>query len=160
MLSLRHITHLSVQCWNTVRQHRTHRHYLDMTDQLENVQRFFTRWVYYRCQLDTNHGYIQRLEYLKLESLEHRHIYNDLVLVDNVRHGHVNVSKNNFISYNNPVINATISTIGNVFKLKTTPVSTWNILPERIVNLTSKIQFKTVLRTVNFQSATKFDRHL
>ena len=66
-------------------------HYLGITDQLENMQRLFTRWVYYRCQLDTNHGYIQRLEYLKLESLELLRIYNDLVIVYNILHGYVNV---------------------------------------------------------------------
>ena len=68
------------------------RHYLGMTDQLENVQRLFTRQVYYRCQLETNHGYIQILEYLKLENLELRRIYNDLIVVYNILHGHVNVS--------------------------------------------------------------------
>ena len=35
---------------------------------LENVQRFFMRQVYYFCQLDNNHGYLQRLEYFKPES--------------------------------------------------------------------------------------------
>ena len=40
------------------------RHYLCMTDQSENVQRFFMHQVYYRCQLDINHGYIQRLVYI------------------------------------------------------------------------------------------------
>ena len=79
---------------------------------LENVQ-----LVYYRCQLDTNHGYIQRLEYLKLESLELRRIYNDMVMVYNILRGHVNVSENN-LSFNNPVINATISTRGHGFNLK------------------------------------------
>ena len=86
--------------------------------------------------------------------------------------GHVSVSENNPISCNNPVINTTISTIGHGFKLKITPfrldkkkicnrvISTWNILPERIVNLTPKTQFKKALRSANFESATKFDRHL
>ena len=96
------------------------RHYLGMTDQLENV-RFFTRRVYYCCQLEIIHGYIQRLVYLKLESLELRRIYNDLVMVYNILHGHVNVSENNLISCNNPAINTTISTRGHEFKLKTTP---------------------------------------
>ena len=97
-----------------------------------------------------------------------------MVIVYNILHGHVNVSENNLISYNNTVINTTISTRGHRFKLKTTPfrldttknhfcnrvVSTWNIQPERIINLTSKIQFKKALHTVNFESATKFDRYL
>ena len=98
-----------------------------------------------------------------------------MVMVYNILHGHVNVSeKNKVISCNNLVINITISTRGHGFKLETTPfrlditksqfcnrvVSTWNILPGRIVNLTFKIQFKKALRTVNFEFAAKFDRHL
>ena len=45
------------------------RHYLGMTDQVEKVQRYFTRRVYQRCQLDCYHSYLQRLTYLKIESL-------------------------------------------------------------------------------------------
>ena len=86
------------------------KHYLGMTDQLKNVQRLFTRLVYYRYQLYINHGYIQRLEYLKL-----RRIYDDMVMIYNTLHGHVNVSENNLISCNNPVINTTISTRSHGF---------------------------------------------
>ncbi len=53
------------------------RHYLGMTDQVEKVQRYFTRRVYQRCQLDCNHSYLQRLTCLKVESLELRRIYLD-----------------------------------------------------------------------------------
>ena len=94
-----------------------------------------------------------------------------MVMVYNILHIHVNVSENNLISCNNPLINTTISTRGHGFKLKTTPfglditkkkfcnrvVSAWNMLPELIVYLLSKIQFKKALRTVNFESATKLD---
>ena len=45
------------------------RHYIGMTDQLENVQRYFTRRVYYRCKLEYKHDYPERLLHLKLESL-------------------------------------------------------------------------------------------
>ena len=53
------------------------RHYLGMTEQVEKVQRYFTRRVYQRCQLDCNYSYLQRLIYLKIESLE-LHIYDML----------------------------------------------------------------------------------
>ena len=87
--------------------------------------------------------------------------------------GHVNASENNLISCNNPAINTTILTISVTdVSLKQHPLDlipkkinyiielffTWNILPERTVNLTSKIQFKKALRTVNFDFATTFDR--
>ena len=37
------------------------------------LQRYLTRRVYQRCQLDCNHSYLQRLTYLKVESLELRY---------------------------------------------------------------------------------------
>ena len=85
---VRQVLEYSSMVWNP---YIPARHYFGITDQLENVQRLFTRWVYYRCQLDTNHCYIQSLEYLKLESLELRRIYNDLVIVYNILNGHVSV---------------------------------------------------------------------
>ena len=51
------------------------RHFIGMTDQLENVQRYFTRRVYYRCKLECKHDYPDRLVHLQLESLELRRLY-------------------------------------------------------------------------------------
>ena len=48
-----------------------------MTDELEHIQRYFTRRLYYRCRLDCNHDYLERINHLQLESLELRRIYND-----------------------------------------------------------------------------------
>ena len=66
------------------------RHYLGMTDQVEKVQRYFTRRVYQRCQLDCKHSYLQRLAYLEIESLELRRIYLDLVMVHKIVRGLIN----------------------------------------------------------------------
>ena len=63
------------------------RHYLGMTDQVEKVQRNFSRRVYQRCQLDCNHSYLQRLAYLEIESLELRRIYLDLAMVHKIVRG-------------------------------------------------------------------------
>ena len=63
------------------------RHYLGMTDQVEKVQRNFSRRVYQRCQLDCNHSYLQRLAYLEIESLELRRIYQDLAMVHKIVRG-------------------------------------------------------------------------
>ena len=57
------------------------RHFIGMTDQLENVQRYFTRRVYYRCKLEYKHDYPDRLVHLELESLELRRLYNDITMV-------------------------------------------------------------------------------
>ena len=37
------------------------KYYLGMTDELENIQRYFTRRLYYRCRLDCNHDYLERI---------------------------------------------------------------------------------------------------
>ena len=56
-------------------------YYLGMTNQLQHVQRYFTRRLDYRCQLDCNHDYPERLTKLNLESLEIRPILLDLTMV-------------------------------------------------------------------------------
>ena len=68
------------------------RHYLRLTDQIERVQRYFTRRVYYQCKLDCSHDYLQRLKFLNLESLELRRLYNDLIMVYKIVHGLVNIN--------------------------------------------------------------------
>ena len=94
-------------------------HYLGLTDQIETVQRYFTRRVYYRCKLDCrlSHDYLQRLKYLNLESLELRRIYNDLIMVYKIFHGLVNVNANELI--NVKISTSTSSTRGHRFKLQT-----------------------------------------
>ena len=130
------------------------RHYLGLTDQIERVQRYFTRRVYYRCKLDCSHDYLQRLKYLNLESLELRRIYNDLIMVYKIFHGLVNVNANELI--NVKISTSTISTRGHRFKLQTSQfkrdvaknqfcnrvVSNWNNLPDSIVATASIVHFK------------------
>ena len=103
------------------------RHYLGLTDQIERVQRYFTRSVYYRCKLDCSHDYLQRLKYLNLESLELRRIYNDLIMVHKIVHGLVNINANELIHIKTST--STISTRGHSFKLQT---SQFNLTLQRI----------------------------
>ena len=91
-------------------------HYLGLTDQIERVQRYFTRRVYYRCKLDCSHDYLQRLKYLNLESLELRRIYNHLIIVYKICHGLVNINANELIYMKTST--STISTRGHRFKLQ------------------------------------------
>ena len=93
------------------------RHYLGLTDQIEKVQRYFTRRVYYRCKLDCSHDYLQRLKFLNLESLELRRIYNDLIMVYKIVHGLININANELIHIKTST--STISTRGHRFKLQT-----------------------------------------
>ena len=79
------------------------RHFIGMTDQLENVQRYFTRRVYYRCKLECKHDYPDRLVHLQLESLELRRLYNDITMVYKIVH--------KLTSLNDDVLNGTINII-------------------------------------------------
>ena len=148
------------------------RHYLGLTDALERVQRYFTRRVYYRCKLDSNHDYLQRLVFLNLESLQLRRTHNDLIMVYKIIHGHVNINADKLLHHKSTT--SAISTRGHGLKLKTCQfkldvaknhfsnrvVSNWNNLPEYIVTSDSIIHFKKALRTVNFESSLTFNRHL
>ena len=148
------------------------RHYLGLTDALERVQRYFTRRVYYRCKLDSNHDYLQRLVFLNLESLQLRRTHNDLIMVYKIIHGHVNINADKLLNHKSTT--SAISTRGHGLKLKTCQfkldvaknhfsnrvVSNWNNLPEYIVTSDSIIHFKKALRTVNFESSLTFNRHL
>ena len=87
-----------LDCFSTVgNPYIPNRHYLGLTDQIERVQRYFTRRVYYRCKLDCSHDYLQRLKYLNLESLELRRIYNDLIMVYKIVYGPVKINANALI---------------------------------------------------------------
>ena len=147
------------------------RHYLGLTDQIERVQRYVTRRVYYRCKLDCSHDYLQRLKYLNLESLELRRINNDLIMVYRIFHGLVNINANELIHVKTST--STISTRGHRFKLQTSQfkrdvannqfcnrvVCNWNNLPDSIVATASIVHFKKALRTAHFESALTFNRH-
>ena len=147
------------------------RHYLGLTDQIERVQRYFTRRVYYRCKLDCSHDYLQRLKFLNLESLELRRIYNDLIMVYKIVHGLININANELIHIKTST--STISTRGHRFKLQTSQfkldvaknqlcnrvVCNWNTLPDSIVATDTIAHFKKALRTVHFEAALTFNRH-
>ena len=147
------------------------RHYLGLTDQIERVQWYFTRRVYYRCKLYCSHDYLQRLKYLNLESLELRRIHNDLIMVYRIFHDLVNINANELIHVKTST--STISTRGHRFKLQTSQfkrdvaknqfcnrvVCKWNNLPDSIVATASIVHFKKALRTAHFEAALVFNRH-
>ena len=147
-------------------------HYLGMTDQLENVQRLFTRRLYSRCQLDCNHGYIERLDYLKLDSLELRRIHRDLIMVYKILHGIVYTPNNNVLL---PLIGApgtVVSTRGHKYKIKSMSfrldikknhfcnrvVNIWNGLPDSTASSSSSLRFKQALRSIDLSHAVKLNR--
>ena len=145
-----------------------------MTDQLENVQRYFTRRVYYRCKLEYKHDYPERLLHLKLESLELRRLYNDIIMVYKIVHKLTSLNDDVLLSYHNANYNYHVVTRGHTLKLKkhafrldvarnhfcNRVVSLWNGLPEHVVTAASLTLFKKCLRTIDFSSNIKFDRNL
>ena len=94
------------------------RHYLGMTVQLENVQRLFTRRLYSHCQLDCNHGYIERLDYIKLDSHELRRIHRNLIMVYKILHGIVYTPNNNVLLPLKGSPGTGVSTRGHKYKIK------------------------------------------
>ena len=97
------------------------RHFMGMTDRLENVQRHFSRRVYYRCKLQSNHDYPDRLVHLKLESLELRRLYyKDMTMVYKIVHNLTSSNGDVLILYRNANHNYRISIRGHGFKLKNT----------------------------------------
>ena len=90
-----------------------------MTDQLENVQRYFTRRVYFRCKLECKHDYPDnRLVHLQLESLELRRLYNDITMVYQIVHKLTSLNDDVLLSYHNTNYNYHVLTRGHTLKLK------------------------------------------
>ena len=145
-------------------------YYLGMTDELENIQQYFTRRLYYRCRLDCNHDYMARINHLQLESLELRRIYNDMTMVFKIVHKLTDLNDSNLLI----MCNTTHNTRGHAFKLKTRSfrldiarnhfcnrvVPLYNSLPAHVVNRPSPKLFKAALRNIDFTHAVKFTRNL
>ena len=103
---------------STVWNPYTHaRHFIGKTDQLENVQRYFTRRVYYRCKLECKHDYPDRLVHLQLESLELCRIYNDITMVYKIVHELTSLNDDVLLSYHNANYNYHVLTRGHTLKL-------------------------------------------
>ena len=133
-----------------------------------------TRRVYQRCKLDHNHSCLQRLIYLKIESLELCRIYLDIAIVHTIIGGLITTHAKQHFSFAIPVPNSAAQTRRHWFKLKITRyrlnivqnfffnrvVSNWNRLPEQIVNIEYFLSFKKALRIVSFQSVITFNCQL
>ena len=88
---VRHILEYCSTVWSVWNPFIHAKYYLGMTDELENIQRYFTRRLYYRCRLDCNHDYLERINHLQLESLELRRIYNDMTMVFKIVHKFIEI---------------------------------------------------------------------
>jgi hypothetical protein len=126
---------------------------LNYIDKCERVQKYFTK----RLLGLWNVCYLDRLDKLKLESLEVRRIKFDLICVYKILHGLLNVHCNEFFVLSN------LATRGHSFKLSKTfckhtfaqhgfayrVVNVWNGLPENVVSAKSLACFKRNLNACN-----------
>jgi Reverse transcriptase (RNA-dependent DNA polymerase)/Endonuclease-reverse transcriptase len=124
---------------------------------VEQVQRRFTK----RLLHGSNLSYIERLNVLKLESLELRRIYFDLLLCYKIFFGLVDVSRDDFFQ-----VNVNSATRGHPYKLFKPysgntlrksffcirVVDYWNFLPCDIVDFSSIRKFNTSIALVDFSS--------
>ena len=128
---------------------------MGMTDELENIERYVTRRLYYRCRLDCNHDYLERINHLKLESLELRSIYNHMTMVFKMVHTFLNLNESDLLTMCNTTHNS-VTTRGHAFKIKigsfrldvarnhfcNRVVPLWNSVASHVVNKRSPILFK------------------
>ena len=59
---------------------------MPVTDQLDQVQRFFVRWMYHFYQFDVNHGFSQIFKHRHIESPKLRAICTYMVMIYTVMH--------------------------------------------------------------------------
>ena len=94
---------------------------MGITDAMENIQRYFTRRLYYRCRFDCNHesyDYLESINHLQFENLELRLIYNDMTMVFKSVHKFINLNESDILTMCNTTYNS-VNIRGHAFKLKT-----------------------------------------
>ena len=143
-------------------------------DAIERVQRYFTRRLYYRLQLERC-PYVERLRFLNLEPLELRRLRFDLTLCYKIVHREINLDFNEFFVTNPAneltrghhlrlrVPLATRNLLKHCFSHRV--VNVWNGLPAKVgiyplVYAQNTALFKKRLLKVDLTSHLSFDRNL
>ena len=75
-------------------------------------------YTYYRCKLEYKYDYPERLLHLKLESLELRRLYNDIIMVYKIVHKLISLNDDVLFSYHNADYDYHVVTRGHTLKLK------------------------------------------
>ena len=127
-------------------------------DKIESVQGFYTKKLLQRLGI-SSHDYQHRLDILKLESLEFRRIYFDMILVYKILNGYVDIDLNELFTFNPREYNLRghgqtlkkpnylLDITRNYFSVRS--VRIWNALPNEIVSSTTLSLFKSRLRNVD-----------
>jgi len=118
---------------------------------IESVQRRFTRRLCLLCNIPFQ-GYKQRLQILKLDTLEHRRKVFDLVLLYKIVHGLVCIKFDDLFEYSlhNPsriqVKHTRVEVCKNSFVSRVT--NQWNWLPSSCINSVGLQNFRNSIRNV------------
>ena len=132
-----------------------------LNDAIESVQRTYTK----RLPGFDKLTYSERLQKLKLQSLEHRRLISDLVLCYNIIHGFSALQFSDFFKPSN-----SSRTRGHNFRLEmpltkcttrhnffaSRVIKPWNSLPYHVVNATSTHSFKSRLASCDLSIFLKF----
>ena len=136
-------------------------HFKQDIDLIENVQRSFTRKLFYCCNL-VSKSFDDRLTYIGLQRLELRRIYADLIYMYKLIHNNISSSLINVFKFNNQV--HCRETRGHRYKLffnrsnklvfckfftnRIVPI--WNHLPVSCFNGDTLFYFKNQLHNSDF----------
>ena len=147
--------------------------YVTEIDDLEKVQRYFTRRLFARATMGEV-PYVERLRRLDLEPLELRRLISDLVMVYKILNNEVDLRTDQFFEYSNAPNNRGHSCrlrpakhntnyLKHSFSVRV--IDAWNSLPACVNNrplimASNSTNFRKVLKLVNLQEFLKFDRNL
>ena len=136
-------------------------HFKQDIDLIENVQRSFTRKLFYCCNL-VSKSYDDRLTYLGLQRLNLHPIYADLKYMYKLIHNNISLSLINVFKFNNQVhcrerrghryklfFNRSNKLIFSKF-VTNRIVSIWNHLPDSCFNGDTLFYFKNQLHNADF----------
>ena len=146
-----------------------------LIDQIERVQRLFTRRLITRCVGYTNSSninyktYIERLVYFKLESLELRRLKIDLTTIFKISNNYTDINISDILNISNNcrtrgnckklnVIHNYDNTIKNIINIRS--VNIWNSLNNDIIKSVSVSSFKNKINKICFDKLLFFNRNL
>ena len=146
-----------------------------LIDQIEIVQRLFTRRLITRCVGYTNSSninyksYIERLLYFKLESLELRRLKIDLTTIFKISNNYTDINISDILNISNNcrtrdnfkklnVIHNYDNTIKNIINNRS--VNIWNSLNNDIIKSVSVSSFKNKINKICFDKQLIFNRNL
>ena len=146
-----------------------------LIDQIERVQRLFTRRLITRCVGYTNSSninyksYIERLVYFKLESLELRRLKIDLTTIFKISNNYTDINISDILNISNNcrtrgnckklnVIHNYDNTIKNIINNRS--VNIWNSLNNDIIKSVSVSSFKNKINKICFDKLLFFNRNL